>query len=115
MRQGVVGGSHRHGLALGVTGRRERVRRKLKKATKPQSQRLSDTRDRKRRGGGCLLTVTDRVAGNGERFVAGRRGRRVLDLSAQVFHPVLQVLLVGADHLQPLKHGACRSREEGRG
>lgn len=49
----------------------------------------------------------DRVAGNGERLVAGRRGRRVFDLSAQVLHPVLQVLLVCTHHLDPLEHRPC--------
>lgn len=53
----------------------------------------------------------DRVAGDGEWFVAGRRGRRVFDLPAQVFHPVLQVLLVGAHHLEPLKHRPYGSRK----
>lgn len=57
--------------------------------------------------------MTNRVAGNSERFVAGRCGGRVFDLSAQVFHPVLQVLLVGANHLQTLKHCACKSRDSG--
>lgn len=51
------------------------------------------------------------MAGDGERLVAGRRGRRVFDLPAQVFHPVLQVLLVGANHLEPLKHRAYGGRK----
>lgn len=64
-----------------------------------------------RRGSG--VGVTHRVAGDRERFVAGRRGRRVFDLSAQELHPVLQVLLVGANHLQTVKHRACKSRDGG--
>lgn len=65
----------------------------------------------------CPFTVLktgrdpDRVAGNGERLVAGRRGRRVFDLSAQVLHPVLQVLLVRTHHLEPLEHRPCGRRE----
>lgn len=43
--------------------------------------------------------------------MAGPGGRGVLDLPSQVLHPVLQVLLVGAHHLQTLKHRACRERE----
>lgn len=60
---------------------------------------------------GVEWLVTNRVAGNSERFVAGRCGCCVLDLPAQVFHPVLQVLFVGANHLQTVKHCAWRSRD----
>lgn len=64
---------------------------------------------------GVEWPVTNRVAGNSEWFVAGRCGCRVFDLPAQVFHPVLQVLLVGANHLQTVKHGACGSRDSSDG
>lgn len=47
------------------------------------------------------------MAGNGEGLVARRRSRGVFDLPGQVLDPVLQVLLVGADHLQTVKHCAC--------
>lgn len=51
------------------------------------------------------------MTGNGEWLVAGRRGCSVLDLSGQVFKPVLQVLLVGAHHGEAVKHGTCRVKE----
>ncbi|TNN42672.1 hypothetical protein EYF80_047136 [Liparis tanakae] len=44
---------------------------------------------------------------HGEGLVAGPGGRSVLDLSGQVLHPVLQVLLVGAHHLETLEHFTC--------
>lgn len=59
--------------------------------------------------------VSDRVAGNSEWFVAGCCGCCVLDLSGQVLDPVQQVLLVGAHHLETLKHCACRKRDDGVG
>ena len=51
------------------------------------------------------------MAGNSERFVAGSGGCSVFDLSGQVLHPVLQVLLVGAHHLETVKHWTCRDRD----
>lgn len=69
--------------------------------------------ERKGSGAGVWCLATHRVAGDRERFVAGRRGCRVFDLSAQEFHPVLQVLLVSANHLQTVKHRACKSRDSG--
>lgn len=53
------------------------------------------------------------MAGDGQRLVAGRRGRCVFDLSTQVLHPVLQVLLVRTCHLQPLEHRPCGRRKKG--
>lgn len=50
------------------------------------------------------------MAGNSQWFVARRRGSGVFDLSGQVLNPVLQVLLVGAHHLETVEHGACRDR-----
>lgn len=52
----------------------------------------------------------DRVAGNSEWFVAGGRSSGVFGLPRQVFHPVLQVLLVRAHHLKTVKHCACKHR-----
>lgn len=51
------------------------------------------------------------MAGNSEWFVAGSCGRGVFDLSGQVFHPVLQVLLVGAHDLETVEHCACKDRD----
>lgn len=66
--------------------------------------------ERAERESGTVSLSPDRVAGNSERFVAGRRGCSVFDLPAQVLHPVLQILLVGARHLETVEHSPCRER-----
>ena len=52
------------------------------------------------------------MAGNSEWFVTGCCGCSVFDLSGQVLHPVLKVLLVGAHHLETVKHCACGDTDD---
>ena len=56
------------------------------------------------------MVDADRVTGHVEGFVAGPGGRGVLGLAGQVPHPILEVLLVVAHHLDALEHGACPGR-----
>lgn len=52
------------------------------------------------------FSKTHCVAGNSEGFHAGSRHGGVLGLSVQMLEPVLQILLVIADHLKLLKHAS---------